>query len=48
MAGFCQTGRELYNYLFSGTPPAALTATTLDDPMGVDPPPASTEGNRHV
>ena len=44
MAGFCQTGRELYNYLFSGTPPAALTATTLDDPMGADPPPASTEG----
>ena len=44
MAGFCQTGRELYNYLFSGTPPTALAATTLDDPMGVDPPPASTDG----
>ena len=44
MAGFCQTGRELYNYLFSGTPPAALAATTLDDPMGFDPPPSSTEG----
>ena len=44
MAGFCQTGRDLYNFLFSGTPPTALAETTLDDPMGADPPPASTDG----
>ena len=44
MAGFCQTGRDLYNFLFSGTPPTPPTETTLDDPMGADPPPASTDG----
>ena len=44
MAGFCQTGRDLYNFLFSGTPPTPPAETTLDDPMGADPPPASTDG----
>ena len=44
MAGFCQTGRDLYNFLFSGTPPTLPAETTLDDPMGADPPPASTDG----
>ena len=34
MAGFCQTGRDLYNFLFSGTPPTPPAETTLDDPMG--------------
>ena len=44
MAGFCQTGRDLYNFLFSGTPPTPPEEATLDDPMGADPPPASTDG----
>ena len=44
MAGFCQTGRDLYNFLFSGTPPTPPGETTLDDPMGADPPPAPTDG----
>ena len=34
MAGFCRTGRELYHYLFSGTPPSAATVENQDDPMG--------------
>ena len=48
MAGFCQTGRDLYNFLFSGTPPTPPAETTLDDPMGADPPPASTDGGPNM
>ena len=45
MAGFCQTGRELYHYLFSGTPPSAPTVENLDDPMGASPAPATTDAS---
>ena len=37
MAGFCKTGRELYHYLFSGTPPLPPQADAPDDPMGAKP-----------
>ena len=37
MAGFCKTGRELYHYLFSGTPPLPFQADATDDPMGATP-----------
>ena len=36
MAGFCRTGRDLYNYLFSGTQPLPQDAAA-DDPMGTRP-----------
>ena len=37
MAGFCRTGRDLYNYLFSGTQPLPPQDEAADDPMGTRP-----------
>ena len=42
MAGFCKTGRELYNYLFSGTPPLPPPVENQDGPMGDQPAPIPT------